>query len=251
MGAGKIPQRIEQAVITGIVIALTEEVGTLTEKKVAKGGIARLSEKVWLVNSGAGAENAGRAAELLVKQGANRLISWGCAAGLVKGLQPGTLVLADCCIAADKTVFETDKPWREYILTLFAGQAPAVKSLAESDTVISLSEDKMKLAHATQAAALDMESASVARVAKANGIPFVAVRAIADPHDMNLPRAVSVAVDEQGQVNLGKLLAYLVAHPYELPALIRLGRHFKAAKLTLKRVAQAIDKLADFESKAA
>lgn len=233
--------------ITGVVIALSEELGTITAKRIAKGNIEYFSDAIWLVNSGAGAENAKNAAELLIKQGANRLISWGCAAGLSKDLKPGDLVLADRCVASDNSILETDERWREYAYSLLADYTPAILALAESDSVISRGEEKLRLGRATQAAALDMESVAVAKVAKSNGMPFLVVRAIVDSQEMDLPAAVRVAVDEDGHVNLAKLIIHLIMHPYELPALICLGLHFKAAKNTLKKAGSMLDKLTNFD----
>lgn len=237
--------------ITGVVIALTEELGTLTEKKIGKGKIEYLSDRVWLINSGAGAENAKKAAELLIAHGAGRLISWGCAAGLTDDLQPGALILADRCIAADNSVFETDRGWRECASALLAEHAPVIRAITESHSVIASSKDKLNLAHATQAAALDMESAAVAKLANLNGLPFLVIRAIADPVSMDLPTAIEVAMGEDGQVELVRLMHHLLRHPLELPALIRLGLHFTAAKNTLKKAGHVLDKLTEFDVKPA
>ena len=86
--------------ITGIVIALPEELATLTSKRLKKGCIEILNEKLWIIYSGAGEENARFASELLVDNGVKRLISWGCAAALDSSLQSGDLVLAESCTDA-------------------------------------------------------------------------------------------------------------------------------------------------------
>jgi len=238
-------------VITGIVVALSEEISTLTQAKLAKGTIAHLSDSLWLINAGAGAENAKTAAEALVAHGVSQLISWGCAAGLAQDLKPGDLILADRCIAADGSVFGTNRQWREHAVSILAGYSPIVRALAESKAVIGKAADKQKFAETTGAAALDMESVAVARVAGGKGLPFLVVRAIADPHDMALPGSVCVAVDSDGQVNLGKLLLHLLMHPAELPALVRLGRHFRSAKNTLNQAGQMLAKITEVNVKAA
>jgi len=93
-----------------------------------------------------------------------------------------------------------------------------------------------------------MESVAIAKVAKLHRIDFLAVRAIADPITMDLPKAVSYAIDENGEVMLSKLLYYLLLHPGDLPGLIRLGLYFHSAKNTLKRVANEIDVVVNFKS---
>jgi adenosylhomocysteine nucleosidase len=147
------------------------------------------------------------------------------------------------------TVIETDKPWVQHACEQLAQLLPVTGAIAESAIVVSSSGDKLKLGNEKQAIALDMESAAIGRVAKARGLPFLAIRAIADPQSMNIPKAAGYAVDDEGQINLGKLMRYLVMHPYELPGLIRLGSHFKAAKNTLKQVSIAIDKHVGFMPK--
>ena len=81
--------------ITGIVVALPEELTTLTSIKIDKGCCRFIADKLLVVYSGAGPINAQSAAELLVAEGATRLMSWGCAAALSASLKPGDLILAD------------------------------------------------------------------------------------------------------------------------------------------------------------
>jgi adenosylhomocysteine nucleosidase len=231
-------------VITGIIVALPEELSTLTSKKLEKGCVEILADKILVIYSGAGAENARTASELLITQGANQLISWGCAAALEASLRPGDLVLANSCVDTDDVVFDLNTDWIKQVQAVLSGQL-AVRlctgKLAESQAIVSSSLNKTQIAQKTGAIALDMESTAIAKVAHKHGLPFVVIRAIADPLDMNLPKAVSHALNNQGDVVLSKLLSYLLQHPTELPGLIRLGLHFHAAKNTLKRVAKHID----------
>ena len=44
--------------ITGVVVALPEELSTLTDKKIAKGQVGQLNETVLVIYSGAGGKNA-------------------------------------------------------------------------------------------------------------------------------------------------------------------------------------------------
>jgi adenosylhomocysteine nucleosidase len=233
-------------VITGIVIALAEELGTLTTSKLGLGEIAHLNDNIQVIYSGAGADNAKAAAETLVKQGVSQLISWGCAAALADNVEPGTLVFAEQCIGADKSTVETDKQWLKHAMGLLAKQLPISGIIAESNQIIVTGKDKLELGVATNAIALDMESAAIARVAKANGLPFLAIRAIADPQSMNLPKAIGYAVNQQGEVALGKLAFFVLLHPAEIPGLVKLGLHFNAAKKTLTQAATFLDEIASF-----
>lgn len=233
--------------ITGIVVALPQELNTLTNQKFVKGQSVFLSKTLVLAYSGAGASNAETAAKLLISQGATRLMSWGCAAALSPNLQSGNLVLADGLIDAEGITLTVNVDWYKQVkiaLEKLGGQTNfALRSgdLLESKTLVSTSHDKQQLHDKTHAVALDMESIAVAKVSKAHDLPFLAIRAIADPVTMNLPAAVSHALNEQGDVELSKLLRFVLTHPAELKGLIVLGRQFNAAKNTLKLVAKELE----------
>jgi hypothetical protein len=92
-----------------------------------------------------------------------------------------------------------------------------------------------------------MESIAIAQVANQHALPFLAIRVIADPVDMNLPLAITHSLNQQSEVVLRKLLCFLVLHPFELPGLIRLGLYFNSAKKTLKLIAKHIDVVTLFQ----
>lgn len=241
--------------ITGIVVALPQEISTLTARKVVKGQCVFLTDTLALAYSGAGASNAEAAAKLLIAQGATQLISWGCAGALSANLTSGDLVLADELIDADGAMMTIDHEWHRRVRTILekvacqaSGFALRCGSLLESKTLVATSHDKQQLHRQSNAIALDMESVAVAKVAHAHALPFLVIRAIADPVTMDLPQAVSYALNEQGDVQLGKLLTFLLTHPSELKGLITLGQHFNAAKHTLKAVAQQLEKIIDTHS---
>jgi hopanoid-associated phosphorylase len=229
-------------VITGIVVALPEELTTLTSKKIGKGGSLSMADNLRLAYSGAGAVNAEAASERLVAEGATRLISWGCAAALDSSLKPGDLVLADKLMDAGQNEIIIDAGWHGEVKTGLAKFAAVhAGCLIESKSLVSSGRDKKQLRALTGAVALDMESIAIAKVARQHGLPFLAIRAIADPVDMDLPLAINHSLNDQGDVVLGRLLRFLVTHPAELPGLITLGLHFNAARKTLKSIAGHLD----------
>ena len=88
-----------------------------------------------------------------------------------------------------------------------------------------------------------MESAAVAQLAKQAQIPFIAIRSIVDPAKLNLPEAINYAMTDSGVVSIAKLTRYLCRHPGELPGLIILGLHFKAASKTLQYLARQLPQI--------
>ena len=230
--------------ITGIVVALPEELSTLTSKKIAKGCCVFITDEIVLACSGAGANNARTASELLITQGATRLISWGCAAALSETLKPGDLVLANTLIDAEGIQIDAHPVWHSYTKnTLSTALEVHAGNLAESHSIVATGKDKKHLHTQTGAVALDMESIAIAKVARQHNLPFLAIRAIADPVDMDLPKAIKHSLNNEGDIVLGKLLLFVVLHPAELSRLIKLGLHFNAAKNTLKSVAKQLDHL--------
>jgi len=236
-------------VITGIVVALLEELGTLTAVKMTKGKCTFIKDNVLVAYSGAGAENAQRAAQLLIDNGANQLVSWGCAAAIAVGLKPGDLVLAASVLTADHDSIVIDKIWHNTCQSLLSHQLTMhTGQLLESKHLVATSQEKQQLNLASSAIALDMESAAVAQIAQQHQVPFLVLRAIADPVEMDLPSAISHSLNSAGDVEIGKLLLFLASHPSQTLGLIKLGWHFQAAKNTLKQVATQLDAIVNFNA---
>ena len=232
----------------GIVVALPEELGTLTSNKPAQGECFALNDRVFAVYAGAGPLNAAKAAQNLIDKGAVFLISWGCAAALSPGLKPGDLVLPGQVFTEQGESISTDKTGLEYLQSVFLVNLTInTGALLESSHIVADSRDKQRLHSKTGAVALDMESAAVIKVAQTENLPCLVVRAVADPVDMDLPEAVVQALNADGQIELSKLLSYLLTHPWQIPALIRLGLHFHAAQKTLKVVAYKLNDFLDFK----
>ena len=214
----------------GIVVATTVEARSLTKHPVVSGGAL-------LQISGIGAKRAHLAARTLLEKGATSLLSWGSAGGLIPGLSPGSLVLPKKIIAVDGSVYPVDATWRESLCVQLKEKIDLHEGLlAETITVVARPEEKVTLFQKTGAIAVDMESAAVAAEAQGAGVPFMAIRAVADPADITLPQSALASLDEFGKLRPLRLLKALSKNPVELFALIRLGRNFRAAQSTLSIV---------------
>ncbi|MGZ5000536.1 MAG: phosphorylase family protein, partial [Methylomonas sp.] len=153
--------------ICGIVVALPEEIATLTCQKLAQGECVAISENILLSLAGAGPINAGRAARQLISMGANRLISWGCAAALAPHLKPGDLVIPEKLISERQIALDTDRLWSQRLQNLLPATLSIVNgSLAESGRIVVVAIDKQQIHTKTAAVALDMESVAVAQAAQ-------------------------------------------------------------------------------------
>ena len=233
--------------ITGIIVALPEEIGSLTHQKINKGECISLSNNTLLTLAGTGPENAGKASALLIANGAQRLISWGCAAALNDCLKSGDLIIPDQLLSEKQQTLSIASRWSQYVQKQLASLNPHTDLLVESSKIVSESTNKRSIQKQSKGIALDMESVAIAKTALQHNLPALVIRCIADPVSMNLPKSISYAQNNQGEIILTKLLGYLLTHPAELPGLIKLGLHFKAANNKLKLVAKQLDTIVSFE----
>jgi hypothetical protein len=126
------------------------------------------------------------------------------------------------------------------------GRAAFQSDLVGADAPVASVAAKSALYAATRAAAVDMESAAVARAAARHGLPFAILRAIADPAQRPLPPAALVAMRADGGVDLAAVLGALARSPGQLPALVRLGLDSRRAFSSLVRARALLG--ADFAS---
>ena len=159
------------------------------------------------------------AARFLLKDGCRALVSFGVAGGLAAGLNAGTLVLADSVISGGKT-YPTDPNWHRRIagaLTV-SGALVEMGPLAGLDEPVLCPDDKARLAVRTGAVAVDMESAAVAAVAAEAGVPFLVVRAVADPWNRAVPTWLPGTIGPDGRPLIGRVMAGILANPADIPS---------------------------------
>jgi adenosylhomocysteine nucleosidase len=185
--------------------------------------------------SGADAGWARRQAERLAAEVAG-LVSFGLAGALAPDLKPGDLLLPEEVIAADHSCLATDPAWRQRLMRL-AGAGGRPDRLLGSDALVETPAAKAALHRSSRAIAVDMESHAVGLTARGAGLPFVVIRAVADPANQALPAAARGALDAEGRVRAPAMAAALLRHPGDLPALLRLASQSGAGLRTLRRVA--------------
>jgi adenosylhomocysteine nucleosidase len=190
----------------------------------------------------ASSARAGQEAERLLAEGAGALVSFGIAGGLDPVLMPGDLVLAERIHLPEGGHIETAAPWRGdwTARAAEAGLRSRGGTLAGSPRVVTPAADKRRLFESSGACAVDMESHAVARVAEAAGVPFLAVRAVADPSDSSLPSVVRHSLGPDGRERRGVVAARLTLRPWQLPDVLRLRRDMRAALATLGRLVRLL-----------
>jgi adenosylhomocysteine nucleosidase len=224
--------------VAGLVVALPEECRSLTARRVRRGDCFDLGDARLVCVAGVGRDNAARAAHRLIERGARGLVSWGCAAALSPALEPGDLCLPTAILDMRAVRWTVSPAWQERAQEALQGSGSVyTETLITADRLAATAANKRDLAAQFGAIALDMESAAIAAVARRHGLPFLAVRAIADPAEVSLPRAAMRALDAAGTVRRIALFGEVLRHPGELSALLRVAVQFRAALRTLGRTA--------------
>ena len=199
-----------------IVAALPREIAALV--RGIKPDTALLERGVWLyrmegavvVAAGMGAERASIAVEAaLADGGGGMLISTGLAGGCMAGVVAGAVMEAGVVI--DVSTGER-----------FATAATGDVTLASAGTIASVSE-KARLANIYGAAIVDMEAASVARLARAHGLGFRAIKGVSDAHDFELS-ALAKFAGERGTFRTGAFALHTALRPWEWGKAMELGR---------------------------
>ena len=199
--------------------------GLLGEARIASamGGVRAIA-------GGGDASRLGAEIERALGDGAAGILSFGIAGGLKPELEPGAVIVARA-VTHGASCLATDIDWSAQLRLAIPGAIEG--DIAGVDTPVTTAVDKLELAQASGAAACDMESHVAARIAHARGVAFAVVRVVADPASRALPTAALVGMKKDGATDVGAVLAKLATHPWQLPALIRVGADSQRAMRAL------------------
>ncbi|MBN9116453.1 MAG: squalene--hopene cyclase [Pandoraea sp.] len=153
----------------------------------------------------------------MARDGARGLVSFGTAGGLRPGVAPGRWVIAPRVL---------DMPQQAHAYVSCVRWADALRrampdalhaDLAGVTAPVVRADDKAAVWRESGAAAADMESHIVARVAQAHGLPFVAARVVIDPAERSL-----------------------AVNPLQLPSLLSVGKDASRAKQAMRHGREVI-----------
>lgn len=224
----------------GIIIPLIQEASVFRIKKSETKRPIKISDTLLLFVSGVGIQNATDAVNSLASD-VSHIVSWGTAAGLSKFLKPGDLVLPDKILDEKGKEYITDSNFNNRMVQLFPkGISYNDGSLCESPAILKNSKEKKEFGEKYNAIACDMESATIAKLAKQKGIPFSALRVISDDYNTGIPQSVYLSINKEGEFSTRKFLFQLLVNPKEIIQVIRLGKNFSKAKKTMQKLKIAL-----------
>ena len=164
------------------------------------------------------------------------IISFGIAGGLDPALRSGTAVVASSIIGANgvRGALPTDDRWAQALL--FARPQFVHAPILGVDAPVAEPADKLRLFRQTDAAIADMESHIVASVADEHGLPFAALRVVADPAGQRVPLTALGGMRADGSLDVMAVLVALGRRPADLARLPGLARHAFVARNALARL---------------
>jgi nucleoside phosphorylase len=101
-------------------------------------------------------------------------------------------------------------------------------------SIIESGEERNKIAQATDAAAVDMETEFIARACAERAIPLLSLRVISDAPRERFPAPAKVLFDiERQRTGIMNLGLHLLKHPSAIPRLIAFARRVSTARRSL------------------
>jgi adenosylhomocysteine nucleosidase len=219
-----------------IIAALPREIASLVKGEAADAAYMRRDIALYYVNStdavvaaaGMGAERVTLAVksamedcEALWALPVHTLISVGLAGSCRADVRAGEVVVARQVI---------DARTGERFDTV---DGDAVGVLVTDDKIASIQE-KHRLAEAYGALMVDMEAATVGRLARAHGLKFRAIKAISDAHDFEL-ESLGAFADRHGQFRTVAFALHTALRPRQWPRAMELGRNSALALAALDK----------------
>ena len=181
--------------------------------------------RVRAILTGMGQSHALEAARRVLPERPDICISTGLAGALRGGLRPGDILVARLVSEAGEPVAVAAH--RELLSTAVDCGATRIERFATSRTLVSSARQKRQLE--SEAEAVEMESYTILAEAARYGVPSVAVRAISDTSDFDMPYDFEKACDARGQIRTGGVVMQVLRRPSGLPSLLRLARDCRTA----------------------
>jgi adenosylhomocysteine nucleosidase len=162
--------------------------------------------------------------KFLYDQQSELLISTGFAGALDDQLELGDLLLA-------KNFSTIDLSARRSSLSNLAIR---MADLLTVSALIDSSDERNKIARTSGAAAVDMETESIARACATHGLPLLSLRVITDTPREPFPAPPNILFDmKQQRTHMTALAIFFLAHPNRLPRLVQFARRIAQARKTL------------------
>lgn len=199
----------------GIVVATTMEAKLLSS----------ITQNYALIITGTDLATLDRKIQTLKNQGVKQLIGFGTAGGLNPQAKLGTVILPTHIINQDNNSPPIDIS-NQYTQSVHQNLRPHFEVwnnintvIAQSNKLVHTAQDKAYLFNKTKATAVDMESYTLACIAKKYNLPLVIIRLILDTAEKNIPSYASSFIATSGKLNYLSACTKPWMHPKEIAKL--------------------------------
>lgn len=180
--------------------------------------------------------------EALIETAAPRadcLVSFGVAGALDPHLRSGDVIVSGEVIAEDRQ-WQGEGLLRRRLGDLARSIGAIEGPVFGAREIRATRQAKARAWRDTGALVVDLESAIVGRIAAAVGIPFIVLRAVADPAQRDLPPAALIPLATNGMPDIGRVIAEIVARPWQIAGLAGLARETRRGLDALVGPARAL-----------
>lgn len=218
-----------------IIAALPREIAALV--KASPADTALLREGLHLhrlphavvVAGGMGSNRVTLAVQAALQHKPDTLISVGLAGACLPSIAAGQVLEAGTVVDVQTGErFQADTETQK-----------ADRVVLATSTSIASTQEKRRLAAAYAAAVVDMEAATVARLARAHGLRFRAIKGISDAHDFELA-SLARFEGRHGTFRTGRFALHTAMRPHHWRKTITLGRSSAQALAALQRELQSL-----------
>ena len=186
-----------------------------------------------VILTGVGPRRAGLAAANVMRSESRSIdacISAGLAGALKSEYRIGQVLAARQVISEAKRAECPDRliPGSELLLSIADRHgATVVDRFYTAERMVISANDKRRLG--AEADAVEMESFEILLESRAFGVPAVAIRAISDLVDEDLPLDLNRVLTGEGEISVPRVLGQVAMSPAAIPGLIRLEKQSRTA----------------------
>ncbi len=219
----------------GIIAALPGELKPLVRgwerqrsgvKEISVWKTARGEDELIAVCSGMGSASAAKSVAAAEFFGAlDVLVSVGWAGGLTTAMTTGS-----CYVPSEVIDAKTGERFA------LSGGESGLRLVTTAH--VAGAQEKRRLAESYGAALVDMEAATVARLAEMRGIPCHAFKAVSDAQDAELPD-LNPFINAQGQMEMASFLAHVALRPRFWGSLMEMGKN---SAMAARAIAGQVDR---------
>jgi len=185
--------------------------------------------------TGMGAAAAAEATRWALASPADICVSSGFAGALHPDLKVGDVFAGRVVLRAQHELAVASD--HQLLSTAQDAGARQVNRLLTSEHLIA--DSSRKVALASEADAVEMESFVILAEAARRGVRAVAIRCVSDAASGSLPYDFDEALDTRGQIRISAVLGKIIRQPQRLPALMRFARDCRFAA---RELADFLDK---------